>query len=308
VITSRYPIWDQPNFIKEYDEGKFFLPDAAEELRETLITSTIDARPVQCLRVPGPTFITHFAALFSGGFFIFATYKWWWPAIISGVLGVLSIFTWLWQGTAWIPEKKEKDVGMGKTLPLYISGPNAVGWWAMFITMTADLTAFISLVFGYFFYWTVDKNFPPVDQPELGYQWPLIAAALILLSWIFTWLGRYFNRKDIAPIYYFLLSMAFITGVAGSVALWWSPKSVQMDPTSHVYPAMVWILMGWTALHVLTGNLMQVYCMARRFFNKMTSEYDADITNVTLYWHFIALTTVITIAVTAGFPLLLGKG
>ena len=29
---------------------------------------------------------------------------------------------WLWTGTAFIPEKEEKDVGLGLTLPLYVSG------------------------------------------------------------------------------------------------------------------------------------------------------------------------------------------
>jgi cytochrome c oxidase subunit I+III len=35
----------------------------------------------------------------------------------------------------------------------------------------------------------------------------------------------------------------------------------------------------------------------------MTARYDIDITNVTLYWHFAALTAVITVAVIAGFPM-----
>jgi cytochrome c oxidase subunit I+III len=51
-----------------------------------------------------------------------------------------------------IPEKDQKHVGLGVTLPLYASGQASVGWWAMLITMLGDSTAFMSLVFGYFFY------------------------------------------------------------------------------------------------------------------------------------------------------------
>ncbi len=69
-IDSRYPLWDQPNVIRDVDEGRFYLPDAEEGRRETLVTSVIDAEPVQCLRVPGPTFLTLFAAAFTGGVFI----------------------------------------------------------------------------------------------------------------------------------------------------------------------------------------------------------------------------------------------
>ena len=42
--------------------------DAEEGLRETLVTSAIDAVPQQCLRVPGPTFVTPAAAIFSAGY------------------------------------------------------------------------------------------------------------------------------------------------------------------------------------------------------------------------------------------------
>ena len=48
---------------------------------------------------------------------------------------------------------------------------------------------------------------------------------------------------------------------------------------------------------------MLVYCIARRSAGRMTARYDIDISNVALYWHFTALTAAITVAVIAGFPL-----
>jgi hypothetical protein len=46
-----------------------------------------------------------------------------------------------------------------------------------------------------------------------------------------------------------------------------------------------------------------VYCIARRVAGRMTAKYDIDIRNVALFWHFVALTTAITVGVIAGFPL-----
>ncbi|MCM2349306.1 MAG: cytochrome c oxidase subunit I [Bacteriovoracaceae bacterium] len=302
MIKSRYPLWEQPNFIHDVDNGHFYLPDAAEVMRETLVTSTLDAKPVQCLRVPGPTFITHLAALFSGGFFIFATYHWWVATTISGILAMATIIYWLWTGSAWIPEKEEKDVGLGVTLPIYQSGPHAVGWWAMFITMLADLTAFISLIFGYFFYWTIQQNFPPEDSVGPGIFWPVTGALLISLSWLLTKLAKKLNNQDKAILFYGILLLAVFCSLAGALAFLAGPLKYQMDPTHHVYEATVWILVIWTALHAALGALMQLYCMARRLGKKMTAKYDADITNVSLYESFIAITGLITAMVIAGFP------
>ena len=76
-----------------------------------------------------------------------------------------------------------------------------------------------------------------------------------------------------------------------------------MQPEVHVYPAIVLVIVIWTVLHVFAGSIMQLYCMARRLAGRMTHRYDADMWNVALFWHFVALTTTLTALVTAGFPL-----
>ena len=302
-IDSRYPLWDQPNFMRDVDEGRFYLPDAEEGERETIITSVIDAQPIQCARLPGPTFIAFWAALTTGGFFIFGTYHWWGPAILSLVVALGVIIYWLWTGTAIIPEKTEKDVGLGLTLPLYASGSDSVGWWAMFITMMAMLSAFMSLVFGYFFFWTVRNDFPPDPTPGPGLFWPLLAAALLLGAWALTLLAKRWNKKHNAAGFYAGLLAAVVLAIAGGAALLAGPWLTGLDPVSHVYPATVWILVIWSVLQLTIGVIMQLYCVARRMAGRMTARYDGDISNVSLYWHFTALTVTTTVAVIAGFPL-----
>jgi cytochrome c oxidase subunit I+III len=302
-IDSRYPLWDQPNLLRDVDEGRFYLPDAEEGLRETLVTSVIDAVPQQCVRLPSSSFITILAALTTGGFFIFGTYHWWWLAVVSLVLAVGVICYWLWTGTAIIPEKEEKDVGLGLKLPIYVSGPASISWWAMFITMLADLTAFVSLVFGYFFFWTIHTDFPPDPSPGPGVFWPTVGGGLLLGAWALTVLARRWNGRDRAAAFHAGLVVATALAVAGGSALIAGPWCTGLDPTSHVYPATVWLLVLWTVCHVAVGVIMQLYCVARRVAGRMTARHDIDIVNTALYWHFTALTVVMTVAVIAGFPL-----
>ncbi|TWU04938.1 cytochrome c oxidase subunit I [Stieleria varia] len=328
IVTTRYPLWEQENFLKDVDEGNFYLPDAEEGLRETMVTSTVDAEPMQCLRVPGPTFLTLFAAMFTGAVFIFSTFHWYWAAGVSCVLSFATILIWLWTGTAIIPEKDTKDVGLDLTLPTYVSGPAAVGWWAMFITMLGDMTAFVSLVFGYFFYWTVHEDFPPTQFDGRivmgpGMVWPLCSVALAILAWLSVLLSRRWNRTgtNVATVnatidqkskrrdtwrasirFYFGIAIAILLGLASAWALFWGPYSNGVDPTQHVYCASVSVLVLWTILHLLVGVVMLVYTAARRVCGLMDAVHDADIVNVTLYWHFLALTATITGTVIALFP------
>ncbi len=301
-IDSRYPLWDQPNFVQHVDEGRFYLPDADERTRETLVTSVIDATPQQCLRVSGPSFVTLLAALTLGGFFIFGTFHWWWPALVSAVAATGVIVYWLWTATGRIPAKEEKDVGLGVKLPTYVSGAQSVGWWAVLITMLADFTAFVSLIFGYFFYWTLHEDFPPANAGP-GVTWPCLAAALLLAAWGATLGARRANARDRARLCYLWLILGALLAVAGSAALVAGPLRTGLEPASGVYPATVWVIVAWTVFHVAVGILMQLYCLARRAAGRMTARHSLDIGNVALYWHFVALMAAIAVGVIAGFPL-----
>jgi cytochrome c oxidase subunit I+III len=302
-IDSRYPLWEQSNLVRDIDQGRFYLPDAEEGRRETLVTSVIDARPQQCQRLPGSSFQPLMAAVTLGGFFVFGTFHIWWLALVSLAAAACVIGYWLWTGTAHLPEKPEKDVGLGLKLPLYVSGPSSIGWWAMFITMLADVTAFLCLVFGYFFFWTVRSDFPPRSSPGPGLLWPGLALAFLAAAWASTVLARRGNRRDSRLAFHGELVAAMVLSLLGAGCLVAGPWTSGMDPRSHVHPAIVWVLVIWTAFHVAVGIMMHGYCLARRLAGRMTANHDIDIGNVVLFWHFVILMGVVTVAVIAGFPL-----
>ena len=305
IITSRYPIWDQPGFIDDIDKGRFYLPDAEEMKRETLITSVLDGEPLQCLRVPGPSFMPMIAAIFTGAVFIFATFHWWAATIAAMVLATVSIIVWLWRGTAQLPEKTEKNVGLGLTLPLYKSGPHSIGWWAMFITMTGDATAFIGLIFGYYYFFTIHVDFPPPAAVGPGVLWPSIALLLFAATWGASLFARISNSAGRVGTARALMAGGALVSLGASAALLWGPFVTGLDPTVHVYPATVWVLAIWTAVHGTVGSLMLAYCLARSLAGRLTPERDIDLSNVSLYWHFMGGTALLTVATLVFFPMVM---
>ncbi|MEZ4421956.1 MAG: cytochrome c oxidase subunit I [Gemmatimonadota bacterium] len=301
-IDSRYPLWDQPDLMRHVDEGRFYLPDAQELKREALVTSPIDAIPQQCLRVSGPSFLPMLSAFATGGGFIFATFHWWWAAAASAGAAVVLLLAWVWTGTAQIPEKDDKDVGLGVVLPTYVSGPESVGWWGVLITMLGDITAFGSLIFGYFFYWTVHPDFLRRAASAPLTTGLLIGGGALLASWLLTLFARRLNGRPRGTAFYQVLSGGLACTLLGGSALVLTLLRSGLDPTAHAYAAIVWVITVWTVLHVALGGLVQAYCLARRAAARLTPRYDIDIVNTTLYWHFLALTVVVTVGVLAGAP------
>ena len=120
-----------------------------------------------------------------------------------------------------------------------------------------------------------------------GTFWPALSAAAALAAWAATVAARALNKRDNAPVFYGAVGVASALAAFSAYALVNGPLVTRMDPTAHVYPATVWVLVLWTAAHRAAGR------------------YDIDIAVVTLYWHFAAITCVVTVAVIAGFPLTL---
>ncbi len=303
LISSRYPIWDQKDFVKKVDEGRFFLPDAEEGRRETIITSVLDARPVSVIRLGTPSFKPMLTAIALGGVFILTTFHLYWAALACGFATLFMVLLWLWTGTAEIPEKECKPIGHGIKLPLYISGAKAPGWWAMFITMMADATAFSGLVFGYFFFWTRHPDFPPADMAAApGAFWPMVALAVALASWALTVAARQLNAAGSVGAARGALAAGAAFSAYGVYAGLAGPWLSGMDPEAHVYPAIVWTLAIWTAAHSGVAIIMQGYTLARSIAGRMTPRYDADVRNITVYMHFFALTAIVTYATIGLFP------
>ncbi|MBY5619799.1 cytochrome c oxidase subunit I [Rhizobium leguminosarum] len=301
IIKSRYPLWDQPELIDGIKAGRYYLPDAADGRRETLVTSVLDAEPLQCLRVGGTSLLTIISALALGGAFIALTFHWWILTALCAAVTLVAILIWLWTGTGEIPRQNLRDIGLGKQVPLYASGPASVGWWAVFITMAGDGTAYASLMFGYFFYWTIHPDFT-AGLPGPGKLWPLMAAALFALAWLAMLFARWINTNGrMASVRLCLLTSTILTLAACAAGLA-GPFLYDMQPTAHVYPAIVWVIVLWTVVHGLVAVIMQFYCLASSFAGRLTAEYDADLHNVVLYWHFLVITALTSFGVLGLFP------
>ena len=294
-VTTRYPLWDQDKIVERMDAGRFYLPDSPERKRETIVTSVIDGTPIYVQEVTGPAWITIMAAGFTGGAFIFPTFHIYTPAIICGAFAIVCVLYWLWTSTARPPKSEMRNAGLGLRLPTYAAGPNAVGWWAIWITMLGDATAFASIVFGFFFYWTARPDFPPADALHPVGFWVAVAVALLVLTWMATVTARETNRRGGVIWARLALVVAPLAAASGGFAFWAAVQA--LDPTSHVYPAIMWALMVWLVVHIGAGVIMLGYCLAGSLFGKMTPRYDADMRNVTLFWHFVALQAVVTGAV-----------
>ena len=87
--------------------------------------------------------------------------------------------------------------------------------------MIADLTAFASLVFAYYFYWAIHPDFPPPAPHDPGQFWPLLAAGIALGAWVAMLLARSRNSAGSTAGLRLWLVTATALAVAGA-----NPESI----------------------------------------------------------------------------------
>ncbi|RYE93270.1 MAG: hypothetical protein EOO78_27390 [Oxalobacteraceae bacterium] len=181
IVTSREPLWDQPNLAADVEAGHYYLPGAPTGTRETIITSPLDARPQYLMQMPGPSWAPLLGALGTAGFFLLLTVKQVLLASAFGVLAVVMVLRWLWQ-TDTGPVHKPVDIGGGIRLPVYLNGPSSHSWWAMVILIMVSGSIFASLLFAYLFLWTVSPDVWPAADRLPALAWPLASAGLLAAS------------------------------------------------------------------------------------------------------------------------------
>lgn len=297
-VESREPLWDNPRLRDEVERGQHFLPGIATGVRETLVTSAIDAAPQYLLRLPGPSWLPALAGLGTAAFFLLLTVKWFIPSIIGGAIALGSIFAWLWASDP-APSGKLYDIGGGYRVPDTMRGPRSHSWWGMVVLLLVDGTIFANLVFTYFFLWTV----APDGWPPAGMQVPDLASSLwVAAAWgassaVMIAADRLLSRGASARLFDLLLAVALLLMAAAFALSIEALQAMRVRPDEHAYGAAGYAMLAWQGLHVTLLALMGGYTLARSFAGRLSSTRRATFDNTRLMWHYAAVQSLVSIAV-----------
>ncbi|TFZ01384.1 cbb3-type cytochrome c oxidase subunit I [Ramlibacter rhizophilus] len=308
-VTSREPLWDQPKLSKDVEDGQYYLPNAPTGGRETIVTSPIDAKPQYLLQMPGYGWSPFLAAVFTAAFFLLLTVKLVWLALACAVIATASVFRWIWSTDPGFSHPPV-DVGGGIRLQVYCNGPKSHSWWAMMVLVIVSGSIFASLVFSYFYLWTVS----PQLWPREGARWadPLLAVASALMqvasAVLIGWAGRRLLRAQARPHWPWHLAILL------AIALLWgalvvdiqAQRGTGLGPTQDAYGAVVYTIISVQGFYAVLMTFMGGYCMARAAAGLLTSTRRVSFENTRLYWYYTVVQGVIGVAVVHGFPRLLG--
>jgi cytochrome c oxidase subunit I+III len=304
-VESRHPLWDRPALREEVSRGQHYLPGTVTGGREALVTSPLAARPEYVILLPSDGWTPLLAATATAAFFLLLTVKLVTIAAVAGAGALALIVSWLWR-TDRGPIRPPVHIGDGIHIPLYVTGPRSHSWWAMGVLILVAGATWTSLLFSYFYLWSVAPAWPPPGQRLPGWVWPAGTAAAWAASSALVLGSSLALARDRHRRFRVLLVAA---GLAMLVALGldlMGHRRAGVAPAGHGYGATVAAALLVQALFGATLLLMMGYAIVRSWRGKLASARRVTFDNIQLLWHYSAAQAATGLAVLHLLPRWLG--
>ena len=303
VVRSRDPLWDDPKICDDVEQGRYFLPGSVTGLRETIVTSPINAEPQYLQLMPGPSVWPLAAAVLTAGFFLALTVQAYMFSAVSGVIGLACVLRWLWETDRPIQQDKA-DIGAGITVPISITGPQSHGWWALNTLFTVMGMIVLMGLFGYLYLYGIHPEVwiaaPPVLQ-TLGISLVLVLA--IVAAWMSRRVLAMTKRGEFAGQGPWLLGLlgAMLLGAAS----WWDVAgwdSAGLDPAASGQGATVFVLIAFQGFTVAIAAIMAVYLGYRSGKGLLTTPTNVTLDIVVRFIGYTALQGLAIVLLTRLYP------
>jgi cytochrome c oxidase subunit I+III len=284
-IESSEPLWDRPSLRAEVANGQHYLPQVATGGRETLVSSPLNAQPQYILRVPGPSWLPMLAGLGTAAFFLLLTVKLFIGAALGAVLAVVCIWKWLWQADPE-PGARLHDIGDGIRLPDYMSGTASHAWWATVVVLLVDGSIFASLIFSFFYLWTV----APAGWPPAPLALPLVtpsilgAAASIAGGISISVAHRLLTAGASRIAFNAAHGSGLLCIWAAVLCLFLALRDAGLDPREHSFAAVTHAMLAWQGTHAVLLTVMSAFTAARSMTRQLDSRRRITFDTLRLMW------------------------
>ena len=182
-ITTRHPLWEQPELAEEMAQGQHGLSDIEHGRREIYGTDAITGKLKEVIHLPTNSWLPMISAAFLAVVCISLLVRVYWVAIIAAVLAAITLFRWSWinGGHPQFAPLTEQEWQRDEP-PLNSRTHDGPGLWGMKITLLADSALYLSLIFGWFYLWTVSPNWVVPESSSVSLVGLAVSGGLLTLG------------------------------------------------------------------------------------------------------------------------------
>lgn len=302
IVRSRHPLWDQ----EALHEGKEHEETVVESLslyptdyRAQLVTSALDARPLEVIRISGPSIWPVVAAVGAMLFSFFLIYDLTLLAGAAGVVVAVAVIAWHRGNRPDHPEDPQKVAAFERITNIEISGSNSplMNRWTMMIALIILSIIVFTLILVHLYLRLNSTLWPPEGIAVPNALFPGIAAGLMIVgafTHLYAVLG--FNRLSIDGMRLGLIG-ATLCGVVVIGLLFLHVGQIGFTPQTHAYGSSFFALGVVILALVGVGTLISGVTAFWVGRNDTPPKDYAYLRVIALFWYGITALSLIVFAV-----------
>jgi len=301
-VDTRHPLWRQPELLQSIAGGEHALNHCLHGRRETLGVSAISGKAREIITLPGNSYLPLLAASCLAVVCISLLLRIYTVSAVAALAAIVVFLRWSWLNGLH-PRTLPEPARTSGEWPLHAYTDNSPGLWGMNITLLANASLFMSLMFGWFYLWTVAPLWQAPETPRLS--WSALLVSGVLLTAATAWLHRLVQRmrnNTAAGAGQQLWGIALL-GILHTLGLIFVLGGAPLNPTLTAHDAVVTFFLIYLLAHGALATVL-VGLQALRVGKGFVGNHAAHEPRVvSRWWLYTAVVFWLSFACVVLFPL-----
>ncbi|MCE8033465.1 MAG: cytochrome c oxidase subunit I [Halomonas sp.] len=306
-LDTRHPLWDDPELPRTITEGRHGLNTIDHGRRETWGSDALTGKLREVVHLPTNSWWPFFAALALAMVCVCLLVRIYPLAAVATLVAVVLLLRWSWENGAHPKAAPDPTVSPGQP-PLHSRTMNGPGVWTMSVSHLANGSLFLSLLFGWFYLWTVA---PEWQMPETSPLSPsLLVGAGISLTLGSAWLAKLVRRlrrdndAGLGGGMYLAGGLGALQAMLLAAVIW----QAELAPTETAHDATLLVALLYVLIHALLGGLLCLLQGLRVGYGFVGAHAPLEPVVVLRFWYYhLVVYWVLFVAIWV-MPTILGGG
>ncbi|MGM8225473.1 cytochrome c oxidase subunit I [Cellvibrio sp. ARAG 10.3] len=245
---TRHPLWDHPDLPRTIPAGEHHLATFEHGRRETCGIDAITGKMKEIVHLPTNSWLPLQVALILAVLCLSLLVGAYTLALVAVIGALVFILRWSWHNGAH-PVAEPVRADDPTDPPLHSRTTNGPGLWGMVVSLMANGALYLSLVFGWFYLWTVAPNWSvPAENPVAWLPLLISGSLLTLATWWFNRLTARLSRGQAGGLENGLWLAAFLSLLhVGS--LLWVLLAAALQPLRLAHDAVLLVMLIYLMIH-----------------------------------------------------------
>ena len=284
-VTDRHPLWQDPNLPHSIARAEHALKTIDHGRRETWGSDPLTGEVREVIHLPGNSWWPFVASVFLAVLCLSLLNKVYLLALAATVATLIVLFRWSWENGAH-PAAAPDARTQPDEPPLHSRTFDGPGLWGMGVTLLANGTLYLSLLFGWFYLWTVSPQWQVPAQSGLN-GWLMLASA-VLLSFGTVWIRLLPGRLRRGNGGRLMLNLGAIT-VIGAVQwamLLWLLLTANLHVTETAHDAVIFVILAYSLIHCGLATILTFLQALRVKYGYVGDKAPYEIVVVEQLWYY----------------------